>query len=183
MIIAVILCFLPSIYAESGREIPLDFYLIIDNREAFQDVNENAFTWLNNQILEQLLTTGDSVTIWAAGDRAELIYRGGINSPDDKKEIQNCVLGMEMKARTADFAGALDELEKRLAQTPASRLAYSIMVTASAEGLQPVLTSNGQGSLKWFRTEKYERWQALILAPSIAQQVNQAASAYMNSLR
>jgi len=58
-----------------------------------------------------------------------------------------------------------------------------MLITASAEGLKPAINTSGQGLLRWFRSEKYERWQVLIVGPDIGRKVQQAAAAYMSSRR
>ena len=183
IVLFVLVCFYPFLNAEDIRSFPLDFYLIIDDSESFHNAKDNAIAWVNGQVLDRLLMEGDSVTIWAAGETARILYSGNISSLNVKKDIQETIRTLRMEGKTADFSGALRELEPRLSRTPQDRLSYSVLVTASAEGLSSTLTGKSQSLLRWFRTEKYERWQALILAPNIDQRVNQAASSYINSFR
>ena len=175
--------FLPFLSAENRRTIPLDLYLIIDDSEAFQNVKDNAIAWVNAQVLDRLLIEGDSVTVWTAGDTAKVLYSGEISTFEAKKDIQDMLKTTGTGGKTADFAGALRELEPILSQAPQNRMPYSVLVTASAVGLRYALAGKSQNLLRWFRTEKYERWQALIIAPDIGPKVSQAASAYMNSMR
>ena len=183
LFLAILVSFLPLLSAEDSRTIPLDLYLIIDDSEAFQNAKDNAIAWVNEQVLDRLLMEGDSVTIWTAGDSARILYSGEISTLDAKKDIQDTLNSIEPEGKTTDFIGALRELELVLSLTPQDRLPYSVLVTASARNLWPALTGNSQSLLRWFRTEKYERWQALIIAPGINQRVSQAASTYMDSMR
>ena len=161
----------------------MDLYLIIDDSESFYNAKDNAIAWVNAQVLDRLLMEGDSVTIWSAGDSAQMLFSGNIVSLEEKKDIQGKLRDLQTVGKTADFSGALKELVSALGRTPENRLSYSILLTASVVSLWPALAGNSQNSLRWFRTEKYERWQALILAPDIGQRVTQAATAYMNSMR
>ena len=85
--------------------------------------------------------------------------------------------------KTADFTGALREAASRVSQTAKDRLAVTMLVTASAENLEPALTGSAQGLFRWFRSEKYSRWQVLIVAPDIGEKVQKTAAAYMSSRR
>ena len=176
----ILVSFLPFLRAADKRTIPLDLYLIIDDSESFYNAKENAIAWVNGHVLDRLLMEGDSVTIWTAGDSAQIIFSGQISSLDVIKDIQNKLQALQTRGKTADFESALKELEPRLARTSQDRLSYSVLVTASAGGLWPTLTGNSQSLLRWFRTEKYERWQALILAPDMPRRVSQAGAGYMN---
>ena len=183
LIFIVLVSFLPFLSAEDRRTVPLDLYLIIDDSEAFLTVKDNAIAWVNEQVLDRLLMEGDSVTVWTAGDSAQILYSGEISSLDVKKDIQDKLKAIGTAGKTANFASALRELEPVLSKTPQNRMPYSVLVTASAVGLRTAFTGNSQSLLKWFRTEKYERWQALIIAPDIGPRVSQTASTYMNSMR
>jgi hypothetical protein len=112
-----------------------------------------------------------------------LLHSGEVSSSAEIKEIKDKIQTIPAEGKTADFPGALTELMPRLSQTPESRMAYTVLVTSSAGGITDAVTGSTQSMLKWFRSEKYERWQALILAPDINQKVNQAAVAYMASTR
>jgi len=183
-ILIILVSFFSGLEAADTRTIPLDMYLIIDSSESFQGVKNDAITWLNRQVVDRILMEGDKVTIWTAGDRAQIIYSAEITSSTNaKNDIKDKLLALQPAGRKADFSGALEELLPKQSQTPGNRLSYTMLVTSSAGVLGSIVTGNYHAALKWSRSEKYERWQALIVAPDISQKVSQAAAAYMNSIR
>ena len=175
----------PVLHAGDGRTIPLDMYLIIDASSSLQNSKNDTVAWINEKVIDRILTEGDKVTIWTAGDKAQMIYSETLSGTAGKKEIKDKLLALNTGGKTADFSGALRDVLSRISQTAGSRsrLSYTMLITSSAEVLEPTLTGGAQGLLRWFRSEKYERWQVLIVAPDIGGKVQQAAAGYMSSLR
>ena len=183
LILIVLVSFLPlALHAEDKRTIPLDMYLIIDGSASLEDSKNDAIAWIG-QMTDRTLMDGDTITIWLAGDEAQVIYSGTLSSAAGKEEIKNKLRALDTGGKTADFSGALRDLTSKLSQTAEnrSRMSYAMLIISSAKGLEPTLTGSAQGLLRWSRSEKYERWQVLILAPDIGRKVQQAAAAYMNS--
>jgi len=128
---------------------------------------------------------GDKITIWTAGDKAQVIHSDTLSGAAGKKEIKDKLQALRLGGKTADFSGALSEVASRLPQSASdqTRLPYTMLITASAEGLEPALTGSSQGLFRWFRSEKYSRWQVLVVAPNIGRKVQQAAASYMGAIR
>jgi len=175
----------PALHAEDKRTIPLDLYLIIDGSSILKNSKSDTIAWINSQVVDRILTDGDKVTIWTAGDKAQLIFSDTISGEAGKKGIKDKLLEIDTGAKKADFSGALKDVLSKVSQTAGDRgrLAYTMLITGSAEGLEPVITGDSRGLLRWFRSEKYERWQVLVVAPNIGKKVQQAAAGYMSSLR
>ena len=175
----------PVLHAQDKRTIPLDVYLIIDGSSSLQNSKNDAIAWISGQLVDRILTDGDKITIWTAGEKAQVIYSDTFSGADGKKAINGKLQALDTGGKTADFSGALRDVLSRVSQTAGdrSRLSYTVLITASAEGLEPALTGGAQGLLRWFRSEKYERWQVLVVAPDIGKKVQQAAAGYMASLR
>jgi hypothetical protein len=180
---ALLTVFLPRLNAEDRRIIPMDLYLIIDGSEAFQGSKSGAIAWINERVLDRLLMDGDKVSIWAAGDRAELVFSGAVSASGENQAIKDELTKLAATGRIADFSGALRNVASGITGAAGDRLSYTMLVTASAEGLESALAGDTQGLFRWFRTEKYEQWQVLVVAPDIGRKVSQAALAYMNSLQ
>ena len=176
LILSILVGFYPGLSAEDKRTIPLDVFLIIDDSEAMKISKNDVNTWINGQIVDRILIEGDQVSIWRAGDTAELIHSGPVSAgnPEIKEKLAN----MACQGKKADFSGALRAAASSAAQTPQNRLAYTLLVTASVEGL--ALNGNSSSFLKWSRSEKSERWQVLVLDPNIGSRVQQAARNYMS---
>ena len=187
LIMIILVSILSVLNAGDSRVIPLDLYLIIDSSSSLQNVKDDALGWLNSQVIDRILMEGDNVTVWSAGNSAQLIYSGEIssvnNGTETKTELKEKLNSITGEGRAIDFSGALSDLRPRLSRTQSGRLPYTMMITASAGSIQSALTGSSQSMLKWFRTEKSSGWQAFVLGPDINEKVSRAASDYMNSQR
>ena len=179
----ILVSFLGILWADDLRKVPMDMYLIVDGSTSFQSAKSDAIAWVNGQVVDRILMEGDRITIWSAGDRAQIVYSAEVSSTGVKTEVKDRLLALSTDGRTSDFSGALRELEPRLLQTAQNRISYTMLITASAGGLESVLTGSSSDMLKWFRSEKFQRWQAFVLAPDIGSKASQAAIDYMNSQR
>jgi len=183
IILTILVNFMPLLNAEDKRVIPLDLYLIIDGSSALKSAKNDVVSWINQQVVDRILVDGDRITVWNAGDRAQVIYSETIVVSSGKSALKDKLQTLNTEGRTADFSSALKEVLPKVSQTPGDRLACTMLITASAEGLEPAISGSSQNLLRWFRSEKYERWQVLVLAPDIGGKVQQNAQAYMRSLR
>ena len=183
IILTVLVNFMPLLNAEDKRTIPLDMYLIIDGSSAMKSSKNDVITWINQQVIDRIIVDGDRITVWNAGDRAQVIYSETFSASSGKSSLKNILQTLDTDAKAADFSGAMREALPKVKQTPKDRLAYTMLITASAEGLEPSLNGSSQNLFRWFRSEKYERWQVLVIAPDIGDKVQQNARSYMSSLR
>ena len=186
VILTILVHFLPLLYAEDRRVIPLDIYLIIDGSTALKSSKNDAVDWINRQVVDRILIDGDRITVYSAGDRVQIIYSDTIGpggNSGTKNALKDKLAALDTGAKTADFSGALREVLPKVMQTAQDRLAYTMLITASAEGLEPALNGSSQNLFRWFRSEKYERWQVLVVAPDIGRKVQQKAQTYMSSIR
>ena len=182
-ILTILVSYLPLLHAEDKRTIPLDMYLIIDGSKALKSSKDDAISWVNQQVVDRTLVEGDRITVWNAGDKSRIIYSDTISASAGKDALKNTLQSLDTAGKTADFSGALKEVLSKVSQTPGNRLPYTMLITSSAVGLEPALNGSSQNLLRWFRSEKYERWQVLVVAPNIDGKVRQHAQAYMSSSR
>jgi len=183
IILIILVGFSSLLKADDKRVIPLDLYLVIDSSESINSVKTEALDWVYSKIVDRLLVEGDKVTIWSAGDRAQIIYNGEISASGGKPEIRDLLQNLVTNGKKADFSGAFADLAPRVSQTSPNRLSYTVLVTSSAGVLESALTGSSQALLRWSRSEKYSGWQVLVAAPDIAPKVKQAALNYMSAQR
>jgi len=183
IILIILVVFTSFLKADDKRNIPLDLYMVIDCSESINGVKNDVLAWVSSNVVDRILIEGDKVTIWSAGDRAQIIYNGEISASGGKKEISDLLQNLAPDGKTADFPGALRDLAPRVSQTSQNRLSYTLIVTSSAGVLESTLTGSSQALLRWSRSEKYSGWQVLVAAPDIAPKVRQAALNYMSSQR
>ena len=176
----ILVSLLPQLEAQNTRRIPLDFYLIVDDSLDMRESKNDAIAWLNEQLLERAFINGDKITLFSAGDRVQTLYSQTISSPDNRQEITERLQAMEMAGQRADFTGALRSAVSEASRS-ADRLPVYMLITGTAGGLVPALTGPGQELFRWFRSERYERWQVLVMGPEIGQRVRQAANSFMNA--
>jgi len=182
LILIILVGFLPQLNAENRRTLPLDINLIIDGSSTFERFRNDITTWVNGQVVDRILMEGDRITIWSAGDSARVVHSATISGDAEKRAVRESLGALDARGGTADFSGALREVESRLSPADRSRLSYTMLITASAQGLQPALAGN-PNLLRWSRSEKSAQWQVLVVSPNIGGRVRQAAVAYMNSQR
>jgi hypothetical protein len=183
IILIILVGFISVINAEDKRVIPLDLYLVIDCSDSINSVKNDTLTWVYSNVIDRLLVEGDKVTIWSAGDKAQVIHNGEISASGGKSEISDLLQNLVTNGKSADFSGALRDLEPMVYGTDQSRLPYTVLVASSAEKLENALTGSSRTLLRWSRSEKYSGWQVIIAAPNIAPKVRQAAASYMSSQR
>ena len=182
-ILIILVAFFYPLHAGDNRTIPLDLYLIIDGSSTLKNSKNDTIKWINEQVIDRILLNGDKITVWTAGDRAQVLFSETISGAEVKTGIKDKIQSLDTGGKTADFTGALRDAASRVSQTGSDRLAVIMLITSSAEVLEPALTGSSQGLFRWFRSEKYERWQVLIVAPDIGRKVQEAGAAYMNSRR
>ena len=181
--LSVFVMFFSNLFAEDKRTLPLDVYLIIDGSESMKDIKDDVSEWLNTQLVDRILIDGDKINIWTSGDSSQLIYSGNISLSSENSEIKDKIANFDITGKKPDFLSSLQASSRMSAQTPQSRLAYTMLITSSAGGLEESFRGNSQGLFRWFRSEKYERWQVLVVDPNLGPKVQQNARAYMNSIR
>jgi len=183
IILIILVGFSSLLKADDKRVIPLDLYLVIDSSEYINSVKTEVLDWVYSNMVDRLLVEGDKVTIWSAGESAQIIYNGDISAPAGKPEIKDLLQNLVTNGKKADFSGALMDLAPMVSGTGQNRLSYTVLVTSSAGVLESALTGSSQALLRWSRSEKYSGWQVFVAAPNIAPKVSQAASTYMSSQR
>jgi len=183
LILIILVGFSSFLKADDKRVIPLDLYLVIDCSESINSVKNDAFDWVYSNVVDRLLLEGDKVTIWSAGDRAQIVHNGEISASGGKEEIRDLLQNLATNGKSADFSGALLDLEPKVSGTGQSRLPFTVLVTSSAARLEDALTGSSRPLLRWSRSEKYSGWQIIITATDIAPKVRQAAASYISSQR
>ena len=166
--------------ADGPRTVPIDLYLIIDASEGVLAAKNDIMAWINSEIVDRLLQEGDRVVIWAAGSAAQVIHSETVGA--QKNEIREKLQNLEISGAIADFLGALRDAASREARDNpgGNRISYTLLICGSARNLAPALASGSAGLLRWFRSEYYNGWQALVAGPNLVPRVRDAAAAYMS---
>ena len=163
-------------FGQNTRSTHIDVNLIIDGSGAFSEIAEDATGWISQNLVDELLITGDRVTVWAAGEEAKIIHSGDIQSDADKESVKEALRGLSPEGDAADFSGALREAASR---SSPSGISYTLLITSSAAALSKTLLGPQANLMRISRVEEFRGWRALVIGLNLESKVRQAASAFM----
>jgi hypothetical protein len=176
--------FLPGfLQAEDIRTIPVDMYLIVDGSSGISSVKNETVAWIGEQIIDRILKDGDSLTLWSAGSKAQVVFSETLGEANGKDAVKAKLNALDGSGTVPDFSGALRDAASRASRGSSGRINYTLLVSASAEALAPALAGKDANLFRWSRVEEYARFRVLVVAPDIHNKVRQSAAAYMNSGR
>ena len=171
LILAGLLGFSP-LYGESARSNAIDMNLIIDGSGALSGVMDEVKVWVS-QTLDQLLVTGDRITVWSAGPAAKIVYSETIKNSADKNAVKKVLEELSAEGSSADFSGALREAASR---PPAAAITYTLLISASAAALSPALLGPQANLMRFSRVEEFRGWRTMVVGLNIDSKVRQAAA-------
>jgi hypothetical protein len=174
-LVLTVFCFISPVYGQAARS-PIDVNLIIDGSSAFSDAKDEITAWVCNR-LDQILINGDRVTVWNAGASARVVYTGSISGDTEKEAVKRSVREFQASGNSTDFSGALREASGRQSST----FSYTLLISASQNGLSSVLSSPQANLLRFSRIEEFSTWRALVVGLNLDSKVRSAASAWLGS--
>jgi hypothetical protein len=169
----------PFLGAQDIRTIPLDMYLIVDGSSQTPGAKNETAAWIGEQIIDRILKDGDSLTLWSAGPKAQVLFSGILGGANGKDAAKAKLSALDASGGVPDFAGAIRDAATAAVRGSSGRIPYTLLVSASAGALAPALTGRDANLFRWSRVEEYSRFRVLVVAPDIQARVRQAAAAYM----
>ena len=176
LVLAGFLGFSP-LYAADTRNAHIDVNLIIDGSGALSGVMGEVKAWVTNT-LDQLLVSGDRITIWSAGKTAKIVYSETIKNDTDKENVKKFIQGFSANGEDTDFSGALQEAASR---PSGSNIIYTLLISASTAALSPTLLGPQANLMRFSKVEEFRGWQTLVVGLNFDSKVRQAAAAFMGS--
>jgi len=174
LVIAVFLGVFP-VYAQTGAaRAPIDVNIIIDGSVSLAEVKNEVTAWVSRR-LDQILVTGDRVTVWSAGPSARVIYNGRIEGNTEKEAVKKSIMDLAPSGNNPDFSGALRDAASRQQSGPYS---YTLLISASPDALSSVLSGPQASLLRFSRIEEFTDWRALVIGLNIDARVRRAAAAF-----
>ncbi|MDR1900874.1 MAG: hypothetical protein LBQ88_01135 [Treponema sp.] len=164
--------------ALDSRKTPVDMYLIVDGSLFMKETKEDAFKWLNREIIDNILQEGDSLSIWKAGDSAELIYTGYLKDNSEREKLKGLLQSFKNEDLRADFESALRDAVRRSGGKTGKRFVYTVLIGGVGSALSPD-ENISDGLFRYSRVEEFSGWRVLHIATGIQSQVKQAADAFM----
>jgi hypothetical protein len=176
-----VLLFSPFLRAQDLRTVPLDMYLIVDCSPRISGVKNEAAAWIGAEIVDRILKDGDSLSLWSAGAKAQLVFSETLGEANGKDAVKAKLGALDLSGGDADFSGALRDAASRADRGSSGRMSYTVLVSASAESLAPALKGKDAQLFRWSKSEERSRFTVLVAAPNIHNQVRRAAAAFMDS--
>ncbi|MDR3337535.1 MAG: hypothetical protein LBT16_10045 [Treponema sp.] len=169
----------PALWSAGERPAPLDMFLIIDGSVALNNGKNEAFAWLCDTIIGDLLLDGDNLTIWLAGTRANRIFQGPLSGAGSKEGVKGIIRSIELSGTKADYAGALREAIKMDAREKRRRMTCTVLVSGSAPGYA-AFPGNSETArlLRYSRIEEHGAWRAITAALNIGPEIQKKAAEF-----
>ncbi|MDR2096772.1 MAG: hypothetical protein LBP76_14815 [Treponema sp.] len=156
------------------RKTPVDMYVVIDGSSFMAGTKEEAFKWLNREIIDRILQEGDSLSIWKAGNSADLIYTGSLKDGAEREQLKNLLESFKTEDQRADFESALKDAARLSGGKTGKRFVYTLLVGGTGSALSPHEDISG-GLFRYSRVEEFSGWRVLSIATGIQAQVRRAA--------
>ena len=161
------------LYGTDTRSVHLDMNLIIDGSGALSNVMDEVKDWVS-QTLDQLLVTGDTITVWSAGSAARIVYSDTIQNDTDREAVKKILQELSAEDDNADFSGALREAGALRGSSGA--ITYTLLISASAAALSPTLLGPQANLMRFSRVEEFRGWRTMVVGLNIDSKVRQAAA-------
>ncbi|GHV53578.1 hypothetical protein AGMMS49579_12600 [Spirochaetia bacterium] len=166
-----------GVRAVDSRSVPITVNIIMDGSVAMQEADDAAVNWVCDYVIDSLLREGDSLKLWIARETAQTLFSGPINGEGTREEVKKQLRSSFPGSEAADFTGALQEAARPDASH--SGITYTLLITASSEGLSPTLLGAGANYMRYSRVMEFSGWRALVIALNVDSRVQTAAKAYM----
>jgi hypothetical protein len=167
------------LYGADSPGAHIEVNLIIDGSAALANVLDEVTDWISGDLLDQRLGEGDRITIWRAGEKAEIAYSETLQNNDAKERITKILRSLPAQGDAADFTGALRDAVSR---SSAGSITYTLLVSASAAALSPALQGAGANLMRFSRIEEFRGWRAIVVALNIESRVRQAVASYFSGI-
>jgi hypothetical protein len=164
------------LWGGDARTAPIDLYLIIDSSSAMERGKEAALSWLCTAIVDGILQQGDTIKIWTAGEKPELIYSD--ESGNDKEAAKKAIRSIRFGGESADYRGSLQEVRNRV--RGGRRIAYTLLVSGSQAKDPPSREAESAGLLRYSRVDHFSGWRVLTVGFDLDARVQRGSAYYMS---
>jgi hypothetical protein len=175
-----VLFFGPFLWGEDVRTVPLDVYVIIDSSSAMEAGKAEAVSWLCNTLVEGILRDGDSLSVWTAGVKPELICSETVTS-GGKEKIKTLIRSIGFSGNAADYLAALSQAQARSRTQPKDRLSYTLLINGSRSKDISAREAESAGLLIYSRVDNFNGWRIITVGLDIGAKVRDSAAAYMKN--
>ncbi|MDR2143241.1 MAG: VWA domain-containing protein [Treponema sp.] len=167
-------------WGEDARGIPVDMYIIIDSSSSMEKGKGEAVNWLCTTVIDGIARAGDSLSVWTAGVRPELIYSRTV-SAETKEEAKNLIRQIRFSGGAADYKGALSEVRAKALAGPENRMIYTLLVSGANPKDPPIKEAESAGLLLYSRVESFSGWRVFTIGLDVSARVRESADSYMKN--
>lgn len=173
------------------RSIPVDMVIMIDKSLSMQEPDkfDNLQKWVLDELVEQMLTTGDWVSVYQFYEIPEHLISVNINSENDKQKIANTISTIKPNGKYTDIGRALDKISE-VANERKSNERYKVLLLVTDLEQDAPLTSAYSGKQKKFsspylvesRIIKHGDWYEITVDMGITERVVKTTKALFSDV-
>jgi hypothetical protein len=175
----IFLCSLAGAGAADIRTVPINVNVILDGSREMGPFMDEAAAWLCDYLAEGVLSEGDHLRVWIAGEKAQAVYSGILNGGDWKETVKKTFRSFAPEAGRADLAGALGEAALATGGRDGEIPAYTVLVCESSRGLSS-LEAEGAAYLRYSRNREFAGWRVVTIALDAGPGIRKAVEAYLS---
>ncbi|MDR2049387.1 MAG: VWA domain-containing protein [Treponema sp.] len=155
-------------------------YIIVDSSSSMEKGKDEAVNWLCTSVIDGIARAGDTLSIWTAGAKPELIYSKAV-SAETKEEAKNLIRQIRFSGGAADYKGALNEVRAKALTGPESRMIYTLLVSGANPRDPPIKEAESAGLLLYSRVESFSGWRVFTIGLDVSARVRESADSYMKN--
>ncbi len=141
-----------------------------------------AADWLCAAVVDDLLQSGDRVTVWAFAERPQRIIEATLSDAESKESLKKAIRAVGTAGAAANFAEALREVAAAEAARPdRNPIAYVLLTSALRQESAGSAATETAALLRFSRIEDHPGWKAVTLGLGLTTRVKSAAAAFMES--
>jgi hypothetical protein len=169
-----------KIWGEDARSIPVDVYVIVDSSSSMEKGKEEAVNWICTAVIDGIARAGDSLSVWTAGEKPELIYSKTV-SAETKEEAKNVIRQIRFSGSAADYKGALNEVQAKALAARGGRMAYTLLISGANPKDPPIKEAESAGLLLYSRVESFSGWKVFTVGLDVSARIRESADSYMKN--
>ncbi|MFA6508179.1 MAG: vWA domain-containing protein [Treponemataceae bacterium] len=169
----------PLLFGADLRTEPIDAYILIDTSGSMKGAVGDAAEWICARVVDDLLGTGDRVSVWAFSDGTRRLIERETIDKDSKNKIKDEVRKLSDDGKISNIAAALKalltEAESRKDPRP---IAYVLVASSLVEAEKDAADK----LLKYSRVEERPGWKAVVVGVGLEKRVAESARIYLQTI-
>jgi hypothetical protein len=160
------------------RTVPMNINVILDGSRDMGAFMDETAAWLCDYLVEGILSEGDRLNVWVAGEGVQRVYSGVLGGGGWKETVKEIFRSVAPDAGRADLAAALGEASRYQDGNTGDIPAYTL-VCGSSGGLAS-LGGEGTAYLRYSRNREFSGWRVVTVALDAGPGIREAVQAYLS---